>query len=89
MLKLLDFYAVWCAPCRMMDPIFEAVLPDYEGKVELERINVDENPQKAQEFGVMSIPTMVLMKDDKEVDRRIGLLQEPMLRQWLDSQLKD
>ncbi len=89
MLKLIDFYADWCAPCRMMDPIFEEVMPDYKDKVELERINVDENPQKAQEFGVMSIPTMVLLKDDKEIDRRIGLLQGPMLKQWLDSHVSD
>lgn len=87
MITLMDFYADWCGPCHAMKPVFEKVMPDYNGKVSLEKIDVDQNQAKAQEYGVMSIPTMVIIKDGKEVDRRIGMLPENGLRQWFDSHL--
>lgn len=83
MIKLIDFYADWCGPCQAMKPVFEKVMPEFSGKIELEKIDVDKTPGKAQEFGVMGIPTMVLIKDGKEVDRKVGMLPEPAFKQWL------
>ena len=87
MITLLDFYADWCGPCLAMKPVFEKLLTQYEGKIELQKVNVDENQAKAMEFGVLSIPTMVLLKDGKEIDRKIGMLPEPTLKQWFDGHL--
>jgi thioredoxin 1 len=72
MIKLLDFWAEWCGPCKFMEPILEELEKELSGKVKIEKINVDENQDKSQEFGVMSIPTYVIVKDDKEVERIIG-----------------
>lgn len=72
MLKLLDFWATWCGPCKFMEPIVEELEKELTGKVEVEKINVDENPDMAAKYGVMSIPTYVVLKDDKEVERIIG-----------------
>lgn len=71
-LKLLDFWAPWCGPCQMMKPIIEELEKELAGKVEFQEINVDEDQQTASKYGVMSIPTFVLLKDDNEVGRRIG-----------------
>ncbi len=87
MLSLLDFYANWCGPCIAMKPVIEKVEKDLEGKVTVERINVDENPQKAQEYNVMSIPTFVLVKDGEEVDRRIGAMNTEQFESWIKSHL--
>ena len=72
MVKLLDFWAPWCSPCKMMEPIFEELKKEYAGKVEFAEINVDEDPSTASKYGVMSIPTYVVEKDGKEVNRRVG-----------------
>lgn len=72
MIKVLDFWAEWCPPCKIMNPIIEELEKELAGKLIFEKINVDQNPQKASEFGVMSIPTYIVTKDDKEVDRLIG-----------------
>lgn len=88
MLKLMDFYADWCGPCKIMAPIFEEVEKDYEGKVEFEKVDVEANEQLAEKFGISGIPTFVLVKDEKEVDRRTGAMPKEMLKSWLDGQLK-
>ena len=69
---LVDFYADWCGPCKMAAPIIDELSDEYEGKVVIGKVNVDENNQTAQEYGVMSIPTVVVFKGGKEAGRKIG-----------------
>ena len=83
MVRLLDFWAVWCGPCRVMAPILEEIKKELGDKVEIEEINVDEKVEEAQKFGVMSIPTYVVMKDGKEVGRKIGVTQKAELLKLL------
>ncbi len=88
MIKLLDFYADWCGPCKLMIPVFEELEKEYKDKVEFKKINVDTNIPEAQKYGVMSIPTFVLVEDDKELDRKSGALPKEILKDWIDSYLK-
>ena len=83
MIKLLDFWAEWCGPCKIMEPVLEELEKELKNKVEIEKINVDENPAKASQFGVMSIPTYIVLKDDKEVARRIGVTSKADLLKLL------
>lgn len=69
---LLDFFADWCGPCQMAAPIIEQLSEEYADKLSVGKLNVDDNNQTASQFGVMSIPTIILFKGGKEVDRKIG-----------------
>ena len=69
---LIDFWAPWCGPCRMMGPIIEQLAEEYEGKAKVGKVNVDEEGELSQPFGVMSIPTIVLVKDGKVVKQAVG-----------------
>ncbi|TSC63670.1 MAG: thioredoxin 1 [Microgenomates group bacterium Gr01-1014_93] len=71
--KLLDFWAPWCGPCKIMNPIIEELEKELGGKVEFVKINVDEDPAQSQKYRVMSIPTYVIEKDGKEIGRKIGV----------------
>lgn len=72
MVTIVDYWATWCGPCKMMEPIIEELEKELGDKLKVEKIDVDQDPARAQENGVFSIPTYVFMKDDKEVDRVIG-----------------
>jgi len=87
MLQLLDFYADWCGPCKVMKPIFDEIDKDYVGKVEFKKVDVDAEPALASQFGVMSIPTFVILKDGKEVSRKIGAMPKDILKSWIDGSL--
>ncbi|MBP3312080.1 MAG: thioredoxin [Butyricicoccus sp.] len=71
---LIDFWAVWCMPCTMFSPIIEEAAQKLEGRAIVAKVNIDEQPSLAQRFGVMSIPTAIVLKDGKEVNRSVGLV---------------
>ncbi len=73
---LVDFWANWCMPCRMLGPVIEKLAGDYEGKAEIGKVDVDEQGELAMRYGVMSIPTVILFKDGQEVTRLVGVQPE-------------
>lgn len=81
---MIDFYAEWCGPCRMMSPIVEEFAKNYEGKVKIGKINVDEESDLAMRFGVQSIPSFIFIKDGKVIDRITGAMPKPILGNYLD-----
>ncbi len=84
---LVDFWAEWCGPCKMLAPILESVVDDYAGKVKIVKINVDDNPETAPKFGIRGIPTLILFKNGEVVTTKVGALSKPQLTDFLDGQL--
>ena len=76
---LVDLWAPWCGPCRFVGPILEQLSQEYAGRIKVVKVNVDENPRLQQRFQAMSIPTMVVLKDGRVVDRIVGALPKPQL----------
>lgn len=84
---IVDFWAEWCAPCRMMEPIYEELASKYEGKMKFAKLNVDENPDVAEKYGIMAIPTMIIFKNGVEVERIIGALPKDKLEKIIKDNL--
>jgi len=84
---LVDFWAEWCAPCRMQGPIMDKVAGKVEGKAKVGKLNVDENPGTASKFGITGIPTSILFKDGNEVKRFVGVQSEDTLTNAINSSL--
>jgi thioredoxin 1 len=76
---LVDFWAAWCGPCRMLAPAVAQIAAECEGKIKVGKVNVDEQPELAQRFGIMSIPTVLVFKDGKKVNQSIGLVPKDKL----------
>lgn len=82
---LVDFYADWCGPCKMMSPVIDELAQDYEGRVKIGKLNTDENRAIAMKYGVMSIPTMILLKDGEVVDTVTGAVAKSLLEQKINN----
>lgn len=84
---LVDFWAPWCGPCQILGPIIDELAEDFAGRVRVGKLNVDENPQTAQAYSVMSIPLLVLFKDGQEVARMMGVQTKESLAQRIEDAL--
>jgi len=85
---IVDFWAPWCGPCKMVGPILEKIAKEFAGKVIVVKVNTDDHSEWANKFGVQGIPTMLFMSDGKVVHQQVGALPEPMLRTVLDQFLE-
>jgi len=82
-LLMVDFWAEWCGPCRMIAPALEEISGSLGGKVKIVKLNVDENPQTAAKYGIQSIPTLMIFKDGQMASRQIGAAPKQKLEQWI------
>ena len=82
---LVDFYATWCGPCKALTPIVEKLAGEFEGKMKMGKLNIDEAPSSPSQFSVRAVPTLVFFKDGKAVETMVGLRREDELRKTIDS----
>lgn len=82
---LVDFWATWCGPCRMLAPVVEQIAEEQKGYVKVGKVNVDDEPQLAAQFGVMSIPTLVLFKDGQAVNKSVGVRPKQSILSMLEA----
>jgi len=85
---LVDFWATWCGPCKMIAPVLEEIAGEQSGKLKIAKLDVDQNPETAQKYGVMSIPTLLLFKNGKEVNRLVGYMPKSQILQKISAGLQ-
>jgi thioredoxin 1 len=86
-LILVDFFAIWCGPCQMITPVIEDLAKQYEGKIDVYKVDIDQHQDLAQKYGVQSIPTIMLFKDGKEVGKQTGFAGIDGYKEMIDSNL--
>ena len=84
---LIDFWAEWCGPCKMIGPVVEELAAEYDGKAVIGKVDVDANPEVSAKFGIRSIPTLLVFKNGEIVDKQIGAVSKSVLSQKLDAQV--
>lgn len=82
---LVDFYADWCGPCKMLAPVIETLAAEMEGKVKIGKLNVDDSPETARKYGIMSIPTLLYIKNGEVVNKTVGVVSKTEIEQILSS----
>lgn len=84
---LVDFWATWCGPCKRLGPIIEEIAAEYDGKAIVGKCDIEENDELTEQFGIMNVPTVVFLKDGKEVDRVVGLAMKNVYQDKLNALL--
>ena len=81
---VVDFWAEWCGPCKMIAPALDEIAAELQGKVKIAKLNIDENPELAAKFGVRSIPTLMMFKDGEVADMKVGAAPKTALSSWIN-----
>jgi len=84
---LIDYWAEWCGPCKMIAPVLDEIAEEYDGRLTVAKLNIDENPNTPQKFGIRSIPTLMLFKDGAVHAQKLGAMSKSQLTEFLDSNL--
>jgi len=84
---LVDFWAEWCGPCKMIGPALEEIAAEFKGKLTVAKVNIDENPMTPNKYGVRGIPTLILFKDGIPADTKVGALPKSQLKAWVQGSL--
>jgi thioredoxin 1 len=84
---LIDFWAPWCGPCKMLTPIIDQLSQEMQGKVKVVKMNIDDNPETPSSFGVRSIPTLMMFKDGKQVSSKVGAHPKNKIEEWINSSI--
>ena len=87
-IALVDFWAEWCGPCKMIGPVVEELSQEYDGKALVAKVDVDENAELTQRYGVRSIPTILILKDGEVVDKHVGFATKEALAKKIEAQLE-
>lgn len=85
---LIDFWAAWCGPCRMLAPVIDEVAADFEGRAEIYKVNVDEEGELAAKFGIMSIPTLIIFKNGEVFDKIVGVVPKDAIAEKIENAIK-